>query len=200
MPNTKTTVSALVSPQDYDKLIDITDVWHVSSSGYVVYSKRTQNKTVVTYMHREVLGAPGRHINGDRFDNRRCNLRFSNRSPGKRVQDMKQDDLLKIKTVSPLLDHELDPTEIPSESKYCTVRYSPDMVYKGELLDCKPHGFGTLLEDSKAKVSLGWWMQGTFRSGLVVYVAPIPEKMREDRPIPQIRQACLVVNGEMILS
>ena len=63
---------ALVDDQDYDRLV-AEGSWHFDR-----YAKRV-NKRVVTYMHRVVMGSPVDeqvdHINGDKLDNRRCNLR-----------------------------------------------------------------------------------------------------------------------------
>jgi hypothetical protein len=191
MPNTKEEVSALVSPEDYDKLIDITPVWHVSSSGYVITSKRVDKKNVVRYMHREILGDSGSHVNGDKFDNRRCNLRLSRRNHP-RPCEVVEEEL--IKTVSPLLDHTYTNEDCPGESRHCTIDYENGMVYKGEIHNYRPHGFGRLEEVNKHKISLGWWMQGTFKSGLVMYHAPIPLRLRELGLVPQVKQAVLVVN------
>ena len=67
---------ALVDDEDFDKLNK--HWWHVNSGGYAV--RNTKNGVV--HMHREVLGQPEEgyvvdHIDGDRLDNRKSNLRFA---------------------------------------------------------------------------------------------------------------------------
>lgn len=69
---------ALVSPEDYDKLAKHS--WYCGHRGYAMRSKNMSNdrrKTVS--MHREILGAGADqevdHINRNRLDNRRENLR-----------------------------------------------------------------------------------------------------------------------------
>ena len=63
---------ALVDDQDYDKLVAYGS-WHFDR-----YAKRV-NKRGVTYMHRVILSAASGmhvdHINGDKLDNRKSNLR-----------------------------------------------------------------------------------------------------------------------------
>jgi hypothetical protein len=75
--------AALVDPQDHSKLNQ--HPWYYGFRGYAMRSKVMPNdrrKTVS--MHREILGAKDHeevdHINGDRLDNRRSNLRVLGRS------------------------------------------------------------------------------------------------------------------------
>lgn len=191
MPNSKEEVSAVVSSEDYERLVAITPVWHVSSSGYVITSKRLEGRSKVTYMHREVLGESGTHRNGDKFDNRRCNLQAS---------PLRCD--YELSTISPFLDFPYKSSEpLPTDSRHMTIDYENGMIYKGEIHNSVPHGFGTLYEDSKHKVSLGWWLQGTFQGGVVLYPTAIPKAIKEEYniTIPQIQKAVLVVNGKVYL-
>lgn len=70
---------AKVSPEDYDSFAGFR--WCVDNQGY---ARRRVYKRVVVRMHRIVTDAqPGQivdHINRDKLDNRRCNLRFATRA------------------------------------------------------------------------------------------------------------------------
>jgi len=51
--------------------------WHISSKGYA----KRHNGTKFVFMHTEIIGKPPAgmvtdHINGNKLDNRKCNLRF----------------------------------------------------------------------------------------------------------------------------
>lgn len=73
-------MTARVSPEDFGRLKGY--VWGFDGR----YARRTtweNGKQKKTYMHREVLGFPVRevdHINRDKLDNRRANLRLVSRS------------------------------------------------------------------------------------------------------------------------
>jgi len=77
-------VRSLVSPEDYECLKSY--VWRLNPSGY---AQRTvwvsgAGKTAKVYMHRQIAGCPKTlevdHINRDKLDNRRDNLRLCLRS------------------------------------------------------------------------------------------------------------------------
>jgi hypothetical protein len=73
---TKQGVQIKVDAEDFARLND--GPWHLASG----YACRKNGKAV--YMHRRIMGAQkGQyidHINGDKLDNRRSNLRFCNQS------------------------------------------------------------------------------------------------------------------------
>ena len=59
--------------------------WYVSSKGYAARNFGVAGHNNIKYMHRIIMGEPVGmvidHINGDKLDNRRCNLRVcSNRT------------------------------------------------------------------------------------------------------------------------
>lgn len=72
---------ALVDAEVYDWLMQWK--WCIGAGGYAVRGERRDGKQVQIKMHRELLGLPrvydgvyeGDHMNGDRLDNRRENLR-----------------------------------------------------------------------------------------------------------------------------
>ena len=57
-------------------------IWRVDSNGYVLRTGPLGSRSAVPRMHREILGLAdgdprkGDHINGDKLDNRRSNLRI----------------------------------------------------------------------------------------------------------------------------
>jgi hypothetical protein len=75
---------ALVDAEDYDRLISM-GRWHLHSGGYAAKSYRHPGgRSDVVFMHRVILNAPEGvdvdHINGNRLDNRKSNLRPVTRS------------------------------------------------------------------------------------------------------------------------
>ncbi len=68
-----------VDDTDYDRLLGI-GRWSCNNKGYAVHYTTVSGEMLVLYMHRIILDAPAGmvvdHINGDRLDNRRDNLRL----------------------------------------------------------------------------------------------------------------------------
>lgn len=66
---------ALIDLEDFNKIGE--NVWAIQSNGYV---KRSNGGGAVCLLHRLILCAPiglyVDHINGDKLDNRKCNLRL----------------------------------------------------------------------------------------------------------------------------
>lgn len=165
-PHSSTDEFALVSPEDYAQLVAIAPVWRVSSSGYVISKKRGVN----TYMHKVVLqGQRGRHINGNRLDNRRCNLRTS---------------------PLPLRKAILDFLDSPQGEGVC--EYGDTKRYEGSFAQWKPHGFGTLYETDKQ--TIGWWQKGALYTGIVMEFKPLPERWK-DTSSPKLFRAWLLLRG-----
>lgn len=71
---------AIVDDEDYDFLIQYK--WYANLDGYAVMNHFLLEDGQSALMHRLLMGTPYNlqidHINGDRLDNRRCNLRICN--------------------------------------------------------------------------------------------------------------------------
>ena len=71
---------AIVDDEDYPSLSRYK--WHCSNKGYACRAVRRNKRAVNIIMHRQILNAPkGKiidHINRNRLDNRKLNLRFAN--------------------------------------------------------------------------------------------------------------------------
>jgi hypothetical protein len=71
--------SAIVDDQDYEYLSQFK--WHYHYNGYAIRqtSRRLPIKRTTVSMHREIMNPPDDmeidHVNGNKLDNRRCNLR-----------------------------------------------------------------------------------------------------------------------------
>ena len=67
----------LIDARDHDTIAAHT--WRLSSNRYVVRSETIAGKKRTIYLHRHIAATPAGtitdHINGDRLDNRRSNLR-----------------------------------------------------------------------------------------------------------------------------
>lgn len=81
--NSEITGYAFVDEEDFEKLNKYN--WHISSNGYAVHFKTSGRKYLgILRMHREIINAPSDkfvdHINGDKLDNRKINLRLATNS------------------------------------------------------------------------------------------------------------------------
>lgn len=80
-------LSATVSADDYERLNAYS--WHYNR-GYAYRTAYVDGRKTTVRMHREVLNAPSHmevdHINGDKLDNRRGNLRLVTRAQNQQNQ------------------------------------------------------------------------------------------------------------------
>lgn len=64
--------------------------WYVSSKGYAARNFGKNGNNNIKYMHRIIMGEPKGlvidHINGDKLDNRRCNLRACSNKTNVRIR------------------------------------------------------------------------------------------------------------------
>ncbi len=76
----------IVDDEDYEKLL--THKWWKNPNGYAYYMWQRNKKRHSIFMHRLLLSVPEGlftdHINGDKLDNRRCNLRVCTLAENKR--------------------------------------------------------------------------------------------------------------------
>ncbi|MES2408775.1 MAG: HNH endonuclease [Patescibacteria group bacterium] len=94
---------SIISDSDYRKVSQ--HIWHLSN-GYATYQKydRITKKTQTWYLHWDIIGKPNKgynvdHINGDRLDNRRSNLRICTAAENMRNRKLNKDNTSGFKGV-----------------------------------------------------------------------------------------------------
>jgi len=99
-------LEVLVDEEDYEYLNQFK--WHLHSGGYVNRNQKYKVKPQKTYMHREIMGLPeGKsidHINGNKLDNRKSNLRIVTKSQNMRNQKKSSNRTSIYKGVSQILN------------------------------------------------------------------------------------------------
>ena len=79
--------------------------WGITPNGYARRNERRDGKIVKIYMHREIAGTPKGlrtdHINCNKLDNRKSNLRFSDASQNGFNSRLRKNNTLGFKGVRP---------------------------------------------------------------------------------------------------
>jgi hypothetical protein len=92
---------ALVDDSDFDWLIE--SKWHFTNTGYAGTNKLMSHGCETQTMHRAILDAPQGfdvdHINGNKLDNRPCNLRLATRRQNLLSKSKRKDSKMKYKGV-----------------------------------------------------------------------------------------------------
>ncbi len=92
---------AVIDWKDFNDLIQF--AWHLTSHGYASRNRKYRTVPRIEYMHRRIAAAPDGmevdHINGDKLDNRRANLRVCSRSQNAYNMRARKDNKARIKGV-----------------------------------------------------------------------------------------------------
>ncbi len=102
IPLTNSKLKVKVSPEDFDYLIKFK--WYLKSNGYACRSTRKKNKNIKYLMHR-VLMEPSNgvfidHIDRDKLNNTRENLRFATHSQNNQNKQKRKNSTSKFIGVS----------------------------------------------------------------------------------------------------
>jgi hypothetical protein len=93
---------SLVDDEDYDKLNKYK--WYCNKRGYAVRSDYSGSKTSNVKMHRFIMNTPfgmeTDHINGDKLDNRRSNLRICTHSQNSKNRKINSNSSCGLKGVT----------------------------------------------------------------------------------------------------
>lgn len=93
--------TALVDAEDYEALSS--HKWFCSARGYAVRTVSVNGRNKTLRMHSVLVATPEGmevdHINGDRLDNRRCNLRLATHAQNVRNAGMRKDNTSGFKGV-----------------------------------------------------------------------------------------------------
>lgn len=93
---------ALIDDEDYEDIGQYK--WHIASRGYAVRMVRVDGKRKRVYMHRQIMkpvnGTHVDHINNNKLDNRRSNLRFCNTAQNRANAKPNSKSVSKYKGVS----------------------------------------------------------------------------------------------------
>lgn len=168
LPNNRGFTEAIVSPEDYPTLVNMS--WRLGSSGYPMFVKRVNSELITVWMHKLVLGAPATHINGDRLDCRRENLIASGRKPAFEIKTPES-------TWDSVEEFSGDDRDLRFYSGFANIHYEKGKFFSGQVVHGIPHGFGNLYEPEKARHTSGNWREGVMKKGMVVEYDYLPNCM-----------------------
>lgn len=99
---TKRNIKVQIDSQDKNEVLSYS--WHLTDKGYLRTAIRISGRKSDLYLHRLIMAPPSNkivdHINHDRLDNRRCNLRLCTRSQNNMNRKLRSDNLLGFKGVT----------------------------------------------------------------------------------------------------
>lgn len=165
---------AMVDDDQFEKLQAISSNWKMDHKGYVMCNKRVDGKYTRVYMHKEVLGGTGKHLNANRLDNMRSNLTASKKRGRRPINPPHPQPFKLQKTDMGAL--RIDPTDRETTDRFAFVDYG-SKIYEGSIRNGLPHGFGKLVEYETDKMTLGTWDQGVIADGLVIAYKPLTTQM-----------------------
>lgn len=175
LPKKNGTVFAKVSPDDYATIMNASNKWRLCYSGYPIFVKRKNDTFTTTYMHKLIHGGSAKHINGDRLDNRRENLMDSPRgspAPRKRKMGECSEEDFKIYTprflTTETCSFRHNDQDLKHYEGFACIRYPRNKVYKGDVCNGMPHGYGHLYEEEYNIESCGMWRNGSMHRGMVL--------------------------------
>lgn len=175
--------SAIISPQDEELVKSASPVWRVSASGYPIYVQRNGRKATTIYMHKLIMNAPARHLNGDRLDNRRENLVLSNRNQTSTAESS-------LLVPSPFFGrYHYNSDDLKLVTGRCQVQYEGDRVYTGDVKFGIPHGYGELTSAEMKTVAI--WDNGKIFHGVNI-------KLRTNLNHAEVEFMELIKNNEII--
>lgn len=207
VPHQDEYVYTKVSPEDYDTVLEASQRWRLSSSGYVIFVVRSEGKFKTTYLHKLIFGDSAKHANGDRLDNRRSNLIESPRGPPKsrkrKEPDRDSEEGFQIHTprvvCADMHVYRGSDDILPTISGYAEIKYrNGEKFFSGDIQQGKPHGYGHLYEAEKHAQSCGTWSEGVMREGMVVTYKPVPDcicEIMHHCPLREVEKLEVVKGG-----
>lgn len=122
---------AIVDDEDYERLMAM-GKWRLNKAGYVFRSLCFKNQcgkwsTKGFWLHRDILNPPKDmvidHINGDKLDNRKCNLRICKQAENNRNTKVNKTNKIGLKGVS---------KRSTSKNYYARIMVNRKYIYLGD--------------------------------------------------------------------